>query len=141
MADLSIGTTDVKKVALGTMEVQKISVGDTLIWSAATVPSAPRSLSQSPDGLPANQRRLSWTAPSSTGGAPILGYRVESRYDTIAGPPHVFTSWSRIKTTSSTTTLVSRQGGGNTARRHQFRVRAYNSVGNGAPSNTVAIDI
>ena len=93
---------------------------------AATAPGAPTSLSATADGQTAID--LSWTAPTSTGGVTITGYKIEvssnngsSFSDLLASTGSAATTYSHTGLTASTT-------------RH-YRVSAINSVGTGPPSD------
>lgn len=84
----------------------------------ATLPDAPTSVSASISGSNIN---LSWTAPSSNGGAAITDYTVQ--YSSNAG-----TSWTTFSdaTSSVTNTVVTGLALGST---YVFRVAAVNKVG------------
>jgi titin len=87
-------------------------------------PAAPTSLS----GTAGNgQVSLTWTAPSSDGGAAISDYTVE--YSTDSGSS--WTVFSRAASTATTVTVTGLVNG--TA--YTFRVRAVNSVGEGPPTS------
>ena len=92
----------------------------------ATRPGAPTGLTATADGQ--TEIDLSWTAPSSDGGADITGYRIEV---STGG-----SSWSDlVADTGSTTTSYSHTGLTAGATRH-YRVSAINSAGAGPASNT-----
>ena len=94
------------------------------VTRAATVPGAPTGLSATANG--STQIDLSWTAPSSDGGASISGYKIEvSSNDT--------SSWTDL-VANNTTTTYSHTGLTPSTTRH-YRVSAINSVGTGAASN------
>ena len=95
----------------------------------AVTPGIPRSLSASP-GPSRWTVSLSWTAPSSDGGAGITGYRYQYRryYAGTWGP---WSSWESTSTTSTTVTGLISNG------TYKFRVRAVNSVGVGDPTSSV----
>jgi len=89
------------------------------------VPDAPRSLTAIPGRLLVT---MSWLAPLSNGGIPITDYVIESSTDDGA-------TWARIPDAVSTATSATLSGlVGNT--QYLFRVRAVNSAGTGAASNT-----
>ena len=108
------------------------SVGESL-WSleASTtthpdVPSAPYNLTARAVGT--SQIDLSWSAPRNTGGAPVLGYRIEASSD--GG-----TTWRIIRrNTNSTTTRLSDMHLQPATTRH-YRVAAINTAGTGPFSN------
>ena len=110
-------------------------------WSATAigttappvVPGAPQYLTA---GVAVVEARvdLSWTAPISSGGAPITGYKIESSDD--GGDP-----WVEVYTTTGAATSYTEEGAdgngptfGVGTMRH-YRVSAINSVGTGLPSN------
>ena len=71
---------------------------------------------------------LSWTAPASTGGSAITGYKIEVSSDTGA-------SWTdRVATTGDANTTYSHTGLAAGTTRH-YRVSAINSNGTGDASN------
>jgi uncharacterized repeat protein (TIGR02543 family)/LPXTG-motif cell wall-anchored protein len=85
--------------------------------SFATSPSAPQSLSATGQQSAAN---LTWSAPTSNGGASVTGYVVQKSTDS--------TNWSDVGTTNQNTTTFSATGllDGTT---YFFRVRATNDSG------------
>ena len=96
-----------------------------------TVPGAPtRLMATTPAlGLGGDTRiRLSWTAPASNGGRPITGYRIEWS-STGTWPGTILVPGP----TGTATTYVHTGLAPNTTR--FYRVRALNSLGQGAPSN------
>ena len=94
---------------------------------APTVPSVPLNLVASPTN---NAVALTWSAPSSTGGAAVTDYVVEY---SIANS----TAWQVFADGTSTNTTVQVTGLNNDIV-HSFRVRATNSAGNSDPSNVVS---
>ena len=97
--------------------------------TGSTMPGAPTSLGAAANGQ--TQIDLSWTAPSSDGGAAISGYKIEVSDD--GG-----TSWANLVTnTSSTTTSYSHTGLTAGTPRH-YRVSAINTAGTGAASNVAS---
>ena len=92
----------------------------------ATVPGAPNALTATANGQ--TQIDLSWSAPSSNGGADITGYRIEvsengsTWTDLEASTGNAATSYSHTGLTAGST-------------RH-YRVSAINSVGTSPASNT-----
>ncbi len=93
--------------------------------AAATAPGAPTSLTATASGQ--TIINLSWTAPTSDGGAAISGYRIE--VSTNGG-----SSFSQLVASHSTTSYSHTGLTAGTAR--HYRVRAINSVGNSGWSNT-----
>ena len=102
--------------------------------SVLATPSAPAS---APPGPPLTltvisgntQASLSWTAPTSTGGAAITDYIIEYKAASAS-------QWSTFAdgTSTATTAIVTGLTNGTD---YQFRVSAVNSVGTGSPSGTV----
>ena len=116
--------------AAGTGHWSATAVGTT---APPVVPGAPQHLTA---GVAVDEARvdLSWTAPISSGGAPILGYKIESSDD--GGDP-----WVEVYTTTGAATSYTDLGTdangptfGVGVMRH-YRVSAINSVGVGPPSN------
>ncbi|MCY4172036.1 MAG: fibronectin type III domain-containing protein, partial [Bacteroidetes bacterium] len=93
--------------------------------AAATAPGAPTSLTTAADGQTTID--LSWTAPTSDGGAAISGYRIEVSTD--GG-----TNFSQLVASQSGTSYSHTGLTAGTAR--HYRVRAINSVGSSGWSNT-----
>ena len=94
--------------------------------TAATVPGAPTGLTATASGATAIY--LSWTAPGSTGGSAITGYKIESSSDGGS-------SWSDlVANTSNTTTTYAHTGLAAGDTRH-YRVSAINANGAGTASN------
>ncbi|MGI6425198.1 MAG: fibronectin type III domain-containing protein [Tepidanaerobacteraceae bacterium] len=96
-----------------------------IVWVKAptvTVPSAPQNFTATPgDG----QVTLSWTAPASDGGAAISHYEVSADDGTTWVTASTSTSHTFTGLTNGTT--------------YTFKVRAVNSVGNGAEASVSAI--
>ncbi len=89
-----------------------------------TVPSAPRAL----EAQSANQRvRLSWRAPASNGGAPVIRYTVQRRANR---------GWITIRRTTERSLRVA---GLHNGTRYHFRVAAGNAAGKGAWSRTASV--
>ena len=106
-------------------------VSATTGTTTATAPSAPRTLRATASGQ--TTINLSWTAPSSTGGSPITGYRIQWSADGSS-------PWTNLTRTNTTATATTDSHTGLTAgtTRH-YRVYAINSVGESAqPSNVIS---
>jgi hypothetical protein len=100
--------------------VATIGVADTA--GAASAPTAPRGVTATAAGNGA--MKVSWKAPASNGGSPILGYTVTPFLGVFAQTPVKFTG------TVTTRTLTGLQNG----KAYQFGVTARNAVGAGAAS-------
>jgi subtilisin family serine protease len=92
----------------------------------ATAPGAPTGLGASPGN---GSAQLAWTAPASTGGSPITGYRVY-RGTTPGGTTFltalgVVTGFADSSLTNGTT--------------YYYVVRAVNAIGEGGPSNQTQV--
>jgi large repetitive protein len=88
-------------------------------------PSAPRTLTSAPsDGTIA----LTWTAPGTTGGYSVYGYRVEQSSDGV--------NWTVLTLDTSTTSFTAR--GINNGTTYQFRVAAVTAIGFGDYASIVA---
>ena len=105
---------------------------DASATTEVTVPGAPTSLrATTPIGVEGSKQiQLSWRPPSSNGGSPITGYRIE-RAVTRGGPWIILVASTGSATTTYTHTGLSP----NTTR--YYRVRALNAQGSGEPSNAV----
>ena len=89
-------------------------------------PAAPTSLTATANGQ--SEIELAWTAPASTGGSPITGYRIEVSSTRNSG-------WStRVTNTGTTTTRYSHTGLPADTTRY-YRVSAINANGPGPVSN------
>ena len=132
------GLTSVTQYDVQVRAVNSVGAGvwsTTVTGTTATpvVPGAPRGLTAA---VAVNEARvdLSWTAPASSGGASITGYKIESSDD--GGDP-----WVEVYTTTGAATSYTDEGDdsngpmfGAGVMRH-YRVSAINSVGAGPPSN------
>ena len=92
-----------------------------------TAPGTPTGLSATARG--SDEINLSWTAPDSTGGSGITGYKIESSSD--AG-----SNWSNLVADTGNTNTAYQHAGLSPGDTRHYRVSAINSVGTSAPSNT-----
>ena len=92
-----------------------------------TTPGAPTDLSATARG--STEINLSWTAPDSSGGSDITGYKIESSSD--AG-----SNWSNLVADTGNTNTAYQHAGLSPGDTRHYRVSAINSVGASAPSNT-----
>ena len=100
----------------------------TTLTALVNPPGAPTGLTATSNGT--TQIDLSWSAPSSDGGAAITGYRIEVSADG--------STWSDLEAdTGSTSTSYSHTGLTAGTTRH-YRVSAINSAGTGAESNVAS---
>ena len=83
-------------------------------------PSAPQSLGARADGP--RSITLSWTVPSSNGGAAITGYRIQRRAATSS-------SWITVRNTTNSTAITFQDSNLQPAIAYRYRVAAINSVG------------
>ena len=104
-----------------------------LDFCTADVPGAPMGLTAQ---VTQDEARvaLSWTAPPSTGGAPITGYLIESSMDGHDPWTEVFTTTGDATSYTDVGTDANGPTFGVETMRH-YRVSAINSVGTGPPSN------
>ena len=124
---LTAGSTRHYRVsAINSAGTGTTSSTDSATTTAATKPGTPTGLAATANGQ--TQIDLTWTAPSSNGGASISGYRIEVSTDG--------SSWGDlVANTGSTTTSYSHTGLTAGSTRH-YRVSAINSAGTGTASNT-----
>ncbi len=127
---LSAGTTRHYRVsAINSVGTGAASNVDDATTDAATRPAAPTGLTATADGQ--TTINLSWTAPTTTGGAAITGYRIEVS-------PNGTSNWTNLQAnTGLTTTSYSHTGLSAGDTRH-YRVSAINSAGTGAASNVAS---
>ena len=97
----------------------------TALTATTSVPSAPLALVSTTS---AGTVQLSWTAPSSTVGTTVTGYKIYSSNDGGL-------TWTLVTTVSGLNTTVSSLVLGTT---YSFEVFAVNAVGTGSGSNVVA---
>ncbi|HEU0131996.1 MAG TPA: Ig-like domain-containing protein [Mycobacteriales bacterium] len=133
-AVLRAGTTwtapDGVRIAVGSATSTGIAVSITGARPEPQVATAPRSFAASARDMAV---RLTWTAPSSDGGAAISGYRV-----TVDPPPPGGGTGVLAASPNATSLLVSGLGNGTT---YTFEIRALNSVGPGAPATAQAVPV
>ena len=94
--------------------------------TGATAPGAPTGLTATASGTTAIN--LSWSAPGSTGGSAITGYKIEVSSDGGS-------SWSDLAANTSNTTTTYAHTGLTAGTTRHYRVSAINANGTGVPSN------
>ena len=123
---LSPGATRHYRVSAINADGTGTASGTASATTATTVPGTPTSLTATASGT--GTINLSWTAPSSDGGSPITGYKIEVS-------PDGNSNWTDlVANTSSTTTTYSHTSLSPGTTRH-YRVSAINTNGAGEPSN------
>ena len=104
----------------------RTSAATAAVSAAATAPGAPTGLTATASGT--TQIDLSWSAPASTGGSAITGYKIEVS-------PNGTSGWTdQVANTNSTATTYAHTGLAAGDTRH-YRVSAINANGTGVPSN------
>ena len=93
---------------------------------AATAPGAPTGLTATASGQ--TRIDLSWTAPASSGGAAITGYRIEVSTDG--------SSWSDLAADTGSTVAGYNHAGLTAGSTRYYRVSAINSAGTGSASGS-----
>ena len=122
-AAADVGTVAVKVTA---SDGNGGSVSDTFdITVATTVPGAPDSLTATASG--STQIDLSWSAPDTTGGSAVTGYRIEVS-------PDGTTNWTELVADTAATAYAHTGLAAGTTR--HYRVSAINANGTGLPSST-----
>jgi hypothetical protein len=111
----------INAVGTGTASAQSNAV----IPTSSSVPGAPTGVTAQAKGSGA---QLSWTAPTSSGGSPITGYKITPFIGSVAQTPIV-------NNTTATTGTVTGLTNGVT---YTFRVAAINALGTGAESTASA---
>jgi hypothetical protein len=95
--------------------------------TAATVPGAPATISATPGNA---QAIVSWTAPTSDGGAAVSGYQVQ--YSSSTGGSYIDAQGGCAPaTTGSSTALTCTASGLTNGTTYYFKVAAINSAGTG----------
>ena len=122
MTGLTNGTTYTFTVAAVNSVGEGAQSGSSSSVTPATVPGAP-TIGTATAGSAAASATVSWTAPTSNGGAAITGYVVTPYISGTAQTAQTFNS------TATTETLT-----GLTNTNYTFKVAAFNSVGTGAQS-------
>ena len=102
------------------------SVAGTGRTTATSAPGAPTGLTATASGT--TQINLSWSAPASTGGSAITGYKIE------VSPNGTDTWTTHLADTTNTNTTYAHTGLAASTTRH-YRVSAINTIGTSAASN------
>ena len=111
--------------ANGTGDPSNVDSATAGATTTATAPGAPTGLTATASGTTAIN--LSWTAPGSTGGSAITGYKIEVAPDG--------TSWTDLVADTSNTTTTYAHTGLTAGDIRHYRVSAINAIGTGDPSN------
>ena len=126
LVDADLGTTIKVKVSFTDDASNSETLTSAATVTVTTTPGAPTGLAATANGP--SQIDLAWSAPASTGGSAITGYKIESSSDGGS-------SWSDlVANTSNTTTTYAHTGLTAGTTRH-YRVSAINANGTGVPSN------
>ncbi len=127
---LSAGTTRYYRVsAINSAGTGAASNVDDASTDAATRPAAPTGLTATAAGP--TTINLSWTAPTTTGGAAITGYRIEVS-------PNGTSNWTNLQAnTGSPATSYSHTGLSAGTTRY-YQISAINSAGTGTASNVAS---
>jgi hypothetical protein len=119
------GSSTPSAYKMGASTVAAVYCGSTKVWPVVTVAGAPTGVT----GTAGNaQVSLSWTAPSSNGGASITDYTIQ--YSSNSGS--TWTTFSHTASTAATATVTGLTNG--TA--YVFHVAAVNSAGTSSYSTT-----
>ena len=110
---IKLGTTDAT-LRLGSSTPAAAYLGSEQVWSAATLPGAPVGLEYD-----SGADEVTWAAPASDGGSPILHYRV-----------YFNGVWNQQVNTSST--VVSPPAG-------EYEVSAVNAIGEGPKAGPLTV--
>ena len=120
--------------AAKTALLARIAVVQAAVTAAAVPPTPVNTVSSAPTGLTATAgdatATLSWSVPTSNGGASITNYVVEYSSDNGV-------TWTAFTSPVSTSTSITVTGLVN-GRSYTFRVKAVNSVGNSVASTVSA---
>ena len=129
---LSAGTTRHYRVSainsVGTGVASNVASATTST-PTATRPAAPTGLTATADGP--TTINLSWTAPTTTGGASIIGYQIEVS-------PNGTSNWTNLQANTRLTTTSYSHTGLSAGETRHYRVSAINSAGTGAASNVAS---
>ena len=113
-------------LALAALATPALAQTDATATNTSTVPGPPTRFVATAGGI--TKINLSWSAPASDGGDPIIGYKIEVSSDTGA-------SWTDlVANTGDANTTYSHTGLAAGTTRH-YRVSAINSNGTGDASN------
>lgn len=115
------------RLALPAALALSLIASGTATAAAAGRPSAPQSVAAKPGNAFV---RVSWAAPSSTGGSPINRYAVQRALSATG-------TWNTVKKVSATTFAWKNTGLTN-GTRYYYRVRAHNTAGSGPASTVVS---
>ena len=126
LVDADLGTTIKVKVSFTDDASNSETLTSAATVTVTTTPGAPTGLAATANGP--SQIDLAWTAPASTGGSAITGYKIEVSPDG--------SSWSDlVADTGSTDTAYAHVGLAPATTRH-YRVSAINAVGTSDASDS-----
>jgi hypothetical protein len=114
-------------------EVGDSEASESVSATPRTVPGAPTALAVAVapvTGVGSGQVRLTWAAPSSTGGAPLTGWIVQRSTNGVAWT----TVTAALPSSARSYTAIGLANG----TRYYFRVIASNAAGNGAASSSIS---
>lgn len=130
LGDLTNGVTYQVRVIARTIDEASIPSAPVTVIPAPSAPGRPRSLVATAGNASAS---LTWLAPTSDGGRPITGYKLE-KGTYASGAWHFTTAVDNTGTAATNATVTGLTNG--TA--YRFRVSAINALGTGTPAESVS---
>ena len=126
LVDADLGTTIKVKVSFTDDASNSETLTSAATVTVTTTPGAPTGLAATANGP--SQIDLAWSAPASTGGSAITGYKIEVS-------PNGTSGWTdQVANTGNANTTYAHTGLTAGTTRH-YRVSAINANGTGVPSN------
>ena len=123
---VAVDAADINGNGSGSHDLFVVTVVPIDTTSTATTPGAPTGMTATANGQ--TQIDLTWTAPSSDGGAAITGYKIEVSANG--------SSWNDLEADTGSTGTGHSHTGLSAADTRHYRVSAINSDGAGPASNT-----